>query len=134
MSATQALGIHGTRVSRPAKKHPRQQVHRCQASRSVPSVAPSINPANAVVVLAAVLGSRNAAMSATQALGIHGTRVSRPAKKHPRQQVHRCQASRSAPSAAPSINPANAVVALAAVLGSRNAAMSATQALAIHGT
>ena len=40
----------------------------------------SKNPANAAVVLAAVLGSRTVEMSGTQALTIHGARASRPAK------------------------------------------------------
>ena len=41
-----------------------------------------IRPANAAVVLAAVLGSRTVEMLATQRLTTHGPRASRPAKVH----------------------------------------------------
>ena len=50
-------------------------MHRCPAAKGVPSAALPRNPANAVAVLAAVLGSRTAEMSETQALAIHGSRA-----------------------------------------------------------
>ena len=61
--------------------HSRQQVHPRQAAApGVPGAGPPRNPANAVVALAAVPGSRSVETPATQRLSTHGPRASRPAK------------------------------------------------------
>ena len=61
-------------------KRPRRQAHPRQAVRNAPSVVWANNPANGIVVFAAVLGSRNAELPATPSLSTLGSRASRPAK------------------------------------------------------
>ena len=55
-------------------------------------------------------------------------------QQDPRRQVHLQQAVKSVPSAGVSVNPANSVVARAAVLGSRSAEMLVAQILIIPGS
>ena len=63
------------------QNHPQRRVYLRQAvARGVPSVALTVIPANAAVVLVAVLGSRLVVMPAIQASIIHGSKESVPAK------------------------------------------------------
>ena len=61
-------------------KQPRREAHPWQAVDDAPSVVWANNPANAVVVFAAALGSTSAEMPATPGLSTLGSRASRPAK------------------------------------------------------